>query len=204
MLQIWTFSIFVKACPPLEPPMYLIYISICLCSEKMDKALMLQHRLKKMPNIRHSIVCFHFWWRQTCIEILWEWGPPPLTLQGKFGHPPWWPCRIHFLGTIQPWVPELGGGGQIKFKILLTLRLSLSNMGWKRGRVTIDRDIHFLGWNNTLLLLTFFNWKKCSFVGMLKKRLPDTNTSTLWPRCWYPGELIWTKLSGYQKKPQQF
>ena len=75
---------------------------------------------KKMPNIRHSIVCFHLWWRQTYIEILWEWGPPPLTLQGKFGHPPWSPCRIDFLGPIQPWVPELRGGGQVMFKIIFT------------------------------------------------------------------------------------
>ena len=35
---------------------------------------------------------------------------------------------------------------------------------------------------------------------MLKIRFADKNTSTLLPRCWYWGELIWIKLSSYQKK----
>ena len=45
--------------------------------------------------------------------------------------------------------------------------------------------------------------KKCFFVGMLTKNFPDENTSTLQPRNWLSGELIWIKLTwlnGYEKK----
>ena len=39
---------------------------------------------------------------------------------------------------------------------------------------------------------------------MLKKLFPDENITTLRSRCRYPGELIWIKLSGYQKKTTAF
>ena len=51
-------------------------------------------------------------------------------------------------------------------------------MGSKRGRVTIDGDIHFFGWNNTLLgkimLVLEYTFTKCSTTSKPCIRLIST------------------------------
>ena len=48
-------------------------------------------------------------------------------------------------------------------------------MGWRRRRVTTDRDMHFLGWNNTLLgkimLVLRYIFTKCSMTSRTSIRL---------------------------------